>query len=186
MKSNQEKCLTDSVVAPVVEFEHAFVRPESGRTLVVGSKVFPGRTDRRLLYKEAVGLDMAPGDGVDVVHNLELPAPNSLGKFRHVDCISVLEHSKQPWLVAQNIEKVMKSGATLFISVPFIWRFHGYPNDYFRFTAEGVKTLFKNITWDALMYGSTTLSEDSRVEGEKIAGHPYFPRTEILGFGRRV
>lgn len=186
MKSNQEKRLTDSLVAPVIEFEDAFVRPESGRTLVVGSKVFPGRTDRRLLYKDAVGLDMESGDGVDVVHNLELPAPNSLGKFRHVDCISVLEHSKQPWLVAQNIEKVMKSGATLFISVPFIWRFHGYPNDYFRFTAEGVKTLFKNIAWDALMYGSTTLSEESRVEGEKIAGHPYFPRTEIFGFGRRV
>lgn len=170
----------------MVEFEETYVRPESGRTLIVGSKVFSGRIDRRLLYKDAVGLDMEPGDGVDVVHNLELPAASSLGKFRHVDCISVLEHCRQPWLVAQNIEKVMKSGATLFISVPFIWRFHGYPNDYFRFTAEGVKVLFKNIAWDALIYSSTKLSEDSRVEGEKIGGHPYFPRTEIFCFGRRV
>jgi hypothetical protein len=170
----------------VLDFELTYVYPESGRTLVVGSKVFPGRTDRRLMYKDVVGLDMEAGDGVDLVHNLEIAAPASLGKFRHVDCISVLEHSKQPWLVAQNIEKVMKSGATLFLSVPFIWRFHGYPNDYFRFTAEGVKVLFKNIEWDALMYGSTKLSDDSRIEGEKIDGHPYFPRTEVLGFGRRV
>ena len=34
------------------------------------------------------------------------------------------------------------------LSVPFAWKFHGYPSDYWRFTREGVKKLFPRIDWD--------------------------------------
>ncbi len=53
-------------------FEKACVAPVKGRTLVVGSKLYPTKmVDRRKRYEDAVGVDMAEGDGVDLVLNLD-------------------------------------------------------------------------------------------------------------------
>ena len=77
--------------------------PRNGRTLVVGSKVYGKKQDRRELYRKAVGVDLFEGDGVDFVHDMETPLPESVGTFAHVDCVSVLEHVRRPWLMAANI-----------------------------------------------------------------------------------
>ena len=89
---------------------------------------------------------MQEGEGVDLVLDLEESLPEGLGTFAHVECMSVLEHSKRPWLLAANPEQLMEPGATIFVSVPFIWRFHGYPSDYFRLTPEALPVLFR--TWN--------------------------------------
>ena len=36
----------------------------------------------------------------------------------------------------------------MIVCVPFAWKFHGYPSDYWRFTHEGIKQLFPNIDFD--------------------------------------
>lgn len=135
--------------------EHqAFAR--KGRTLIVGSHVYEGREDDRARYKHAVGVDMIPGPGVDVVHDMEEPLPAGLGTFAHAECFSVLEHSRRPWLLAANIERLLESGGTLWVTVPWMWRRHGYPSDYFRFTTEGIKAIFPGIQWHwvgCLSYG---------------------------------
>jgi SAM-dependent methyltransferase len=125
---------------------------KSGRALVVGSKCYEGKQDRRLLYGRAIGVDLFGGEGVDVVHDLENPLPGSLGRFDHVDCVSVLEHVRRPWLLAANVEVVMKRGATILVSVPFVWRVHAYPSDYWRLTAEALEVLFPNIRWLSKRY----------------------------------
>lgn len=174
------------------EFERLHVRPRlnSGRVLIAGSKVYKGREDRRQQYLasavQVVGVDALDGDGVDVVCDLESPqAADRLGRFVHVDCLSVLEHSKRPWLVASTLEAVMEPGATLFLAVPFVWRVHGYPSDYFRFTIEGVRSLFPRIDWSHLVYGHSSLTTDMSGMGLKVNGYKYFPRTEVFGFGVR-
>jgi SAM-dependent methyltransferase len=166
-------------------FEREHVRPRAGRTLLVGSFVAGGKADRRALYSDAVGVDMRPGPGVDRVLNLEAELPASLGTFAHVECISVLEHSRRPWLLASNLERLLEPGGTIFVSVPFVWRFHGYPNDYFRFTAEGVRELFQGVEWSSLMYGSDRLRPDHYLRAEDASGYPMMPRCEVLGFGAR-
>lgn len=174
------------------EFERAHVRPNlgSGRVLVAGSKVYKGREDRRAKYIAAgvhvVGVDALPGEGVDIIADLETADVAKLGNFVHVDCLSVLEHSRRPWMVADTIESVMELGATLFLSVPFVWREHGYPSDYFRFTIEGVRCLFPKIQWRCLTYGHTTFATNMAGMGLRVNGHKYFPRTEVFGFGVRV
>jgi hypothetical protein len=50
-------------------------------------------------------------------------------------------------VAAANIEAMLREGGALFISVPWIFPFHGYPNDYFRFSPEGVRLLFPGIRW---------------------------------------
>ena len=165
------------------QFETACVRPRAGRTLIVGSKVYGGRADRRVLYKEALGIDLFPGEGVDRVLDLEEPLPACLGKFMHAECWSVLEHSRRPWLLAHNIEELLVVGGTLFIKVPFIWRIHNYPNDYWRFTLQGVRLLFPRIKWAALECLHTMEDSKGRVPTVLVEGHQFLARTEIHGFG---
>lgn len=124
----------------------------SGRTLVVGAKVYGKKPDRRKIYGDAVGLDLFDGKGVDMVHDLEHPLPAEMGNFDHIDCVSVLEHVQRPWLMAQNIERALVEGGTLLVCVPFVWRVHAYPSDYWRMTAEALPVLFPSIEWHARGY----------------------------------
>lgn len=166
------------------QFEERYVRPKPGRTLIVGSKVYPGRQDRRKLYPEAIGVDMQGGEGVDVVGNLEDGL--YLGAFSHIDCVSVLEHSRRPWLVGETIEALLEIGGTLFVSAPFVHRLHGYPSDYWRFSAHGVKALFGQIEWLAEAYISDKISHEAKQpQTVKVDGYPYHARTGVCLFGRK-
>jgi hypothetical protein len=131
---------------------------------------------------------MRAGPGVDRVLDLEEPLPADLGQFAHVECISVLEHSRRPWLMAANIERLLVPGGTLhvgvpFVGVPFIWRPHQYPSDYWRMTVDGVRALFPGIEWRALMYGTSKLHPQGKLPGAKLDGYPYYARCETYGFG---
>lgn len=172
----------------VTDFLRDHVHPREGKTLIVGSSIKPGRQDRRKLYEDALGLDMEPGDGVDLVHDLEEPLPmRMLGTFSHAECTSVLEHSRRPWLLAKNLEEALVPGGTLYLSAPFVWRQHGYPNDYFRYTDEGIRALFPRIEWEILTYigAITTTNANKALLPQRRGSHPYFARTEVYGFGVR-
>lgn len=172
--------------SPIEEFEGRYVKPRPGRTLIVGSFITEGKTDRRALYRDAVGVDMRAGPGVDIVLNLEEPLPLALGKFTHVECRSVLEHSRRPWLLAANIERLMWSGATMYLAVPFVWGLHSYPDDLFRFSASGVRELFPEMDWKSLQYASDRLVEDcKKTKRVRVDGQIYVERTEVVGFGVR-
>ena len=152
--------------------------------LVIGSRVYPGRKDRRSLYEGGVGVDVLAGPGVDVVRNLEDGAPDAWrGAFEHVDCVSVLEHSRKPWLLASAITDCLAPNGTLLVSVPWVWRFHGYPNDYWRFTPAGLRELFDGLRWVEL-----ALSSEGEIQRKPTAlpniehhNYPYFARSEVFG-----
>lgn len=167
-------------------FERKYVAPHAGRVLIVGSKVYKTTEDRRVYHDDVLGVDMQDGPGVDRVVDFEETVPDDLGTFGHVECCSVLEHSRRPWLMAQNIEHVMNVGATLFLAVPFVWRVHAFPNDYWRFTLDGVRALFPRIRWETLVYGDVSLHNDRHVPLAQMDGHPYLARSEVLGFGVRT
>lgn len=175
-------------MTPTEKFEAKYRKPKEGRTLIVGSRVYATREDRRKLYPDAIGVDMLEGPGVDIVANLEEPVEWLPGGmlFDHIECISVLEHSRRPWLLAANIERLMAPGATLHLSVPFVWRPHFYPGDFFRYTVAGVESLFPTIKWDALRYASQDAlwKDDAKQPRQMIGRAVYFPRCEVLGFGR--
>lgn len=172
---------------PLHQFEQKFVRPKEGRTLIVGSKIHAEspKPDRRKRYANAVGIDMHPGKGVDYVCDLEEPLPLELGTFDHVECMSVLEHSRRPWLMAANIERLMAPGATIFLTVPWVWRYHPYDHDYFRMSHDGIASLFHSIDWKELRFVSDEILPTAHVNAIRHEGHPYLARTETCGFGVR-
>jgi SAM-dependent methyltransferase len=164
-------------------FEQLYVKPKEGLTLIVGSFVVKGKEDRRALYKDAIGIDMRPGPGVDHVMNLEDEIPP--WEFSHVDCLSVMEHSRRPWLMARNIERCLKPGGTLYIEVPFNWWEHAYPDDYFRMTLSGMRSLFNEIQWKQTNYLSCgILAENSKgMQRVKVNGTKFYAQSMSCGFG---
>jgi SAM-dependent methyltransferase len=156
--------------------------PKAGRTLVVGSRQYNDKADRRRFYPDAIGVDMRGGPGVDVVHDLENPLPEIYGKFDHVDCASVLEHVRRPWLLCANIESLLTDGATVFITVPFVWRVHGYPSDYWRMTAEALPVLFPHVEWSTVYYESGGVQRD-QAPSIVQKNCRFFQKTEVIAFG---
>ena len=89
------------------------------------------------------GVDYEAGEDVDLVadaHELS----------RHIPCesvdalisCSVFEHIKYPWLAALEIAKVLRIGGFVFIHTHQTFAVHAHPHDYWRFTTDGLKTLF--------------------------------------------
>jgi len=96
---------------------------------------------------------MEDGPGVDVVIDLtkdfEILDSELCGqRFVTIFCLSVLEHCEDPFKMAENLMLLLEPGGHLCISVPFSWKIHGYPNDYWRFTPEGIKKLFYKVVFD--------------------------------------
>ncbi len=142
-----------------------------GPVIEVGSKEYGSTSSFRDFYvgAEYVGIDMAEGKGVDVVVDLT----QSIGALKesHFElgiCCSVLEHVEKPWLFAANLARLIRPGGRLYMSVPWVWRYHAYPDDYFRFSHRGVMTLFEEFTW-ANMFYSTTVSGEFLEVTEKDA-----------------
>lgn len=157
--------------------------PVEGLALVCGSRVYLTNADRRSLYANAVGVDMLEGMAVDRVGDLSDPRLIRKEEFSHVDCVSVLEHCANPWAVAQNIQRSMKFGATLLVSAPWMWRYHGYPHDYFRFTPDGIRALFPAVEWSFMKLLSNGRWIDGRKAPRIKAEIPLFHRCEVVGWG---
>jgi hypothetical protein len=161
-------------------------RRAPGRVLIVGSAVYGDKPDRRAMHNDVIGVDMQAGPGVDLVVDMTDQLGHllsALGTFAHIECQSVLEHCRKPWVMAENMVGLLQPGGSLHISVPFVWTQHGYPNDYWRFTHNGVRELFPRIQWVSTAMVTDQLEEEHKVKRILHGEHPYLPRTEMLMWG---
>jgi SAM-dependent methyltransferase len=55
----------------------------------------------------------------------------------------VFEHLKQPWLAAEECIRITKKGGLLIHLLPFSWRYHPVPVDFYRYTHDGIAYLFE-------------------------------------------
>jgi SAM-dependent methyltransferase len=94
-----------------------------------------------------LGLDIEPGENVDVVASLEnVPFPDN--HFDSIVNIAVLEHCERPWKVIAELNRVLKTGGVLLCVVPFMQPVHLYPGDYYRYTEDGLKFLLEDNNFD--------------------------------------
>lgn len=64
-------------------------------------------------------------------------------------CSSVLEHVENPILAAQELYRTLKPGGYCYVFVPFLFYYHpepGYYKDYWRFTEDSIRYIFRNFT----------------------------------------
>lgn len=97
---------------------------------------------RHTYYHNVVNAEIWPALSTDVLCvGEQLPFADCT--FDHVLCLAVLEHTKRPWIAAQEILRVLKPGGTVRIDWPFLQPFHGYPHHYFNATSKGTISLFE-------------------------------------------
>jgi hypothetical protein len=93
---------------------------------------------------QVVHLDLAPGDGVDIIGDLLDPAVRvRLGGFRSVLCANVLEHVPDRGHFASALVDAVAPGGYLIVTVPHRFPYHPDPIDtMFRPAIEELATLF--------------------------------------------
>lgn len=133
-----------------------------GPILEVGSKDYGSTFTLRKEYpgQEYTGLDLSAGKNVDIVADLETEAhklPQS--HYELIVCCSVLEHTKRPWVMATNLTALLRPGGKLFLSVPWVWRYHMYPDDYWRFSPQSLPLLFPDLSWSEILYSTNVPQE---------------------------
>lgn len=112
---------------------------------------------RRLASLPFVGLDITAGENVDVVGDIagdfaDLQGRLAKAAFGTIICAHVLEHVRQPWHAARNIEQLLMPGGMVFLQVPWVQAYHPFPEDYWRLSFAGAKSLFDRVDFDDAFY----------------------------------
>jgi len=98
-------------------------------------------------------VDIKPGADVDVVadvHSLPLDWTN-----RYDACIAnaVFEHLERPWIAAKEVARILAPGGSCYVATHQTFPLHGYPKDFFRFSADALALIFADAGLDALAVG---------------------------------
>ena len=92
-------------------------------------------------------LDNNPEINPDILADAhDIPLPDK--SIDAVICKSLLEHTKNPQKVMDEIFRILKKGGYCLIYLPFIYPYHGNEvyKDYFRFTIDGVGLLTEKFS----------------------------------------
>jgi SAM-dependent methyltransferase len=80
---------------------------------------------------------------VDVFANLNGDIPLDDGSADSIVAFQIMEHLKEPAHFISECHRILKTGGTTFITVPFSWHLHEEPYDYYRFTEFGLRHLLE-------------------------------------------
>src|SRR5439155_22762949 len=90
--------------------------------------------------REYIGCDLHPPTaGIVKCPADALSFPDE--SFDALVSFQVLEHVKRPWQVVRECARVLKKEGILLVTAPFVFPHHSSPNDFFRYTHEGLATL---------------------------------------------
>lgn len=98
---------------------------------------------------QMLNLDVRPAPSVHVTaYDQTLPfRDNSLSL---VICHDVIEHLADPQFTIAEAQRVLRPGGKFYCQAPFIIGYHPGPNDFWRFTKEGMAHLFSRPGWRVL------------------------------------
>lgn len=117
---------------------------EGYRILEVGSRVVTGACFRdQFSHAAYTGFDLYEGENVDVTgdaHRLSSYFPEA--SFDLVFSSSVLEHLAMPWVVANEMVKLVKTGGYIFAETHYCYGAHELPWHFFQFSERALQVLF--------------------------------------------
>ncbi len=130
-------------VLRMLQYEHLVQLPLSGQVLDLGG-------GRRAKYLKLLpsGLKIASVNidpQIDPTHLVVpgQPLPFDDGSFDAVICLNTLEHIYDAPAVLADLYRVVRPGGAVHVTVPFMFRIHGHPDDYFRATPSWWQETFR-------------------------------------------
>lgn len=114
----------------------------TGRVLDIGCSTKPYKPLFSGRFTQYVGVDVPFSDHtkafIDVFGRGE-HLPFRGNAFDTVLMTEVLEHVPEPQMALKEVERVLAPGGTAIVSVPFMYRIHEVPYDFFRYTPYSMK-----------------------------------------------
>lgn len=142
--------------------QHAYLL--GSNVLEIGSRIHDPAcwylNNRDLATGRWTGMDFQPGTNVDIVDDIEYGEHLPSCEFTGVVCSEALEHIRRPWKAVETIHRVLQPGGHVLVTTLTTFHIHGYPNDYFRYTPEGLRVLFEDAGFEVVKSwneGSTEL-----------------------------
>jgi hypothetical protein len=115
------------------------------RVLEVGARVVTGSCFRHHFAKaKYIGFDFYADKNVDVVgdaHKLSTYFHEN-DKFDLIFSTAVFEHLYMPWVVAREMQKLLKVDGLVFVETVFSFSSHERPWNFFQFSDVGLRALF--------------------------------------------
>ena len=110
-------------------------------------------------------LDKSPRveDHIDYLMDLCVPNAQTEETWNYIFCLDVLEHAKQPWILAENISTMLKPRGKIMVTVPTDFPWHPMLpvcGDYWRFYPDSLEILFPNLVMiqnDRVYYNNALL-----------------------------
>jgi len=116
-----------------------FIRNVSYEKIIINV----GSGNRRI-REDVINVDMLSYEDVDVCARAEdLPFKDESVDYLIAE--TLLEHVKDPVGVVNEFWRVLKVNGVVFMTIPFLYPFHAVPEDYTRFTANGVQELLRDF-----------------------------------------
>lgn len=120
--------------------------------LEVGSQDVNG-TVRPLFTGPYIGVDIAPARGVDEIADAQDLSSFADRSFDVVVSTEMLEHCPRPWLAVPEMARVA-SDIVILTARGYdergCWAVHGYPHDYYRYSAGAMTLLATDAGLDVL------------------------------------
>ncbi len=108
-----------------------------------------GAGQRDIYYEQVVNFEIVDYDTTDV-RGVGEQLPFVDNAFDGVLSLAVLEHVKDPFACAAELQRVLKPGGWLLCQMPFLQPRHGYPHHYYNATDQGLRNLFADLIIDRL------------------------------------
>lgn len=149
---------------------------ELGSRSVCSKSVLKLHVEEHHPLAQFIGVDIHPGEGVDLVcdiHNL-----SSAIAAESVDVIfssAVFEHLAMPWVVAEEIARILRPGGHAFIYTHFSFSEHEMPWHFFQFNHKGLEVLFNQALGFRVINSGKTLPMIGRFAHDNppsLAGKP--------------
>ena len=121
------------------------IRGISGKIINLGSGTQRIRSD-------VINLDIYRYRNVDIlgdIYNL----PFSDNEADAIICDQVIEHLKNSSFALKEMRRVLKIGGLIYIAVPFVAGYHSSPDDYYRFTRNGLEAIMESAGFLKLRSG---------------------------------
>ncbi|WP_181706871.1 class I SAM-dependent methyltransferase [Chthonobacter rhizosphaerae] len=117
------------------------------------------RHDQRDIVRDGL-----PADVVSILADI----PN--GSYDAVFSVDSIEHVRTPWRVADEIARILKPGGITFHTTVFTTRYQPRPEDFFRFTPDGLKSLFESLECLTAEFDATERRRDETRRARRDVG----------------
>jgi SAM-dependent methyltransferase len=97
-----------------------------------------------VLFPNLLNVEVYPSRSADLIVEPTCTYPIRSATLDGIGCFAVLEHTRQPWVVVQEMRRMLRKGGKVFIDWPFLQPVHGYPSHFFNATRQGLKTVFED------------------------------------------